>query len=572
MGARWCFVVNRVVVVLLVVGYFPTGTIQAAVNGGRQEQCITSSNKAGYCMSAKSCNSSTFVDLRSGDDKSCSDASLHCCPIAEAETPSGKSRSPLYTQCDSNRGYCVLSEMCSVRTFRLRSNRCPSFAEVCCPKTAVVDDFLEPVEAVVTTTAPSTTTSSTASSGTAASSTTESYGSDSIASSTAESYGSDTIANSTTESSGATSTASGIITSTIPALDLPPPTTTSTTTTSTYEEKGTSETDDLGSLESFIGSEGTSSIASPATETLDFIHKLMPEFTPENFTYHDCGQRNRNGVAKNTISQEFLAEYGELPWMVALLQLPEKRYCCNGALIESNAVLTTVHCVSKCGDSAAHLLVRVGEWDMSSADEMMLPRKDIGVKNVHKHPDYQASSLINNIAVLQLNVPLEYQATVQPVCLPSAEYSLMNHETMIATGWGAFVKGNTESAGSKILKRLDLQRVESSICKEKLKAEQKPFEFNMDQSFVCANTNHGDRERPCGGDAGSPVVVEIPGTVDRYYLHGLVSWGYSCSQRRNTYTVLTQVVHFRKWIDETLNKLKKKNKKSKNKSADARRV
>uniref|UniRef100_A0A182SEH3 Peptidase S1 domain-containing protein n=1 Tax=Anopheles maculatus TaxID=74869 RepID=A0A182SEH3_9DIPT len=193
------------------------------------------------------------------------------------------------------------------------------------------------------------------------------------------------------------------------------------------------------------------------------------------------------------------------------------------------------------------MLVRVGEWNMSSTDEMIIAREEIGVRNVHIHPAYFQSSLINNIALLELKDSIHYQPTVQPVCLPSTE-QLRGGENMIATGWGTMVR--QDASFTQLLKRLDLQRVETSICKKELKTGHSPYRFDLHQSFVCVKANHPDQERPCDGDAGSPVVVEYPNTVDRYYLHGLVSWGYGCNQQRVRHTVLTHVAYFRNWIDD----------------------
>uniref|UniRef100_A0A182MAN8 Peptidase S1 domain-containing protein n=1 Tax=Anopheles culicifacies TaxID=139723 RepID=A0A182MAN8_9DIPT len=409
MSERWCLAVVLAVVAL--VGYFPSRTIQAAVNGAQQERCITSSNKTGYCMPESSCQDEALVDLRINTAEACA-----------TNTPTYEETVPTEINGYENS-----------------------------------DNMLENAE---------------------------------------------------------DSTSSAVLSPT------------------------------------------------PATDTSDILPDLMPEFTPENFTYQECGQRNRNGVAKNTINQEFFAEYGELPWMVALLKQSEKVYCCNGALISSNAILTTAHCVLNCGHPNTKILVRVGVWNMSSTADTTESRKEFLIKNVHKYPDYYPTSPGNNIAVLQLNESVQYQATVQPVCLPPPKIELTSRENMIASGWGKMRNQNT--AYNNILKRLDLQREETELCKANVKLAQK--NNNLHESFVCATTNHGDREKPCGGDAGSPVVVELPGSTERYYLHGLVSWGYSCNQTSNSRTVLTHVAHFRQWIDETLEALKKGNKKSKKKA------
>lgn len=66
-----------------------------------------------------------------------------------------------------------------------------------------------------------------------------------------------------------------------------------------------------------------------------------------------CGIRNPNGIDfKITGNKEHEAEYGEFPWMVAILDnnytpgTPDKRLLlCGGSLITPNVVLTAAHCV-----------------------------------------------------------------------------------------------------------------------------------------------------------------------------------------------------------------------------------
>lgn len=548
MSERWHFVAGPAVVVILLVGYFPAGSIQGAVDGSQQEPCTTSTNKDGYCMPKEKCHDQHLLDLRTSH--SCSNVSQYCCPVA-ADTVSSWSKRKQFTECDSNRGYCVNSDMCSVRTFRLRSNRCPSFEEVCCPKNAFPEETITNTESAriaSTTTAPPTSTS--------------------IVVTTAEVVTPSTTTIKKTDSSPTTQLPDRVVegcaecdawsssnASKINALNVIATSAESlgTETGSTTEpnvEHDPKETTNVTSMDenSFLDVPVANPNTLLARNTTSSLSALLPEFTPENFSYHACGQRNALGVVEHTVNEDFRAEYGEFPWMVALFELPEKRYCCNGALIDRNAILTTAHCVTRCGGQALKIVARVGEWNMSSSDEMIIPREEIGVTSVHIHPAYFPSSLVNNIALLELKDSVHYQATVQPVCLPSTEQQLRSSENMIATGWGAMV--GQDSSFVQILKRLDLQRVETSICKNELRTVHSPYRFTLHQSFVCVSANHPDQERPCDGDAGSPVVVEIPNTVDRYYLHGLVSWGYSCNQKRIKHTVLTHVAYFRNWIDD----------------------
>lgn len=60
--------------------------------------------------------------------------------------------------------------------------------------------------------------------------------------------------------------------------------------------------------------------------------------------------------------------------------------------------------------------VRLGEWDASSASEP-IPAQEYQVSRVFVHPQYTASNLRNNIAILRLgaNVPLGQTPSITTV-------------------------------------------------------------------------------------------------------------------------------------------------------------
>lgn len=84
-------------------------------------------------------------------------------------------------------------------------------------------------------------------------------------------------------------------------------------------------------------------------------------------------------------------------------------------------------------------MLRAGEWDSQSRSEIY-PHQDRYVSKVIKHDYFNATSLVNNIALIFLDKPFILRDNVGTVCLPSQDFNYKN-ETCYASGWGKDVFG-----------------------------------------------------------------------------------------------------------------------------------
>ncbi|XP_062140889.1 phenoloxidase-activating factor 2 [Drosophila sulfurigaster albostrigata] len=281
----------------------------------------------------------------------------------------------------------------------------------------------------------------------------------------------------------------------------------------------------------------------------DLPNKIDKKDEPINpvVTNKGCGYRNPNGITfKITGALDQEAEFAEFPWMVAVLREESQLnlYECGGAIITPDVILTAAHCVYN--KDAQSLIVRAGEWDTQTKEEP-IPHEDRYVKEIIYHEQFNKGSLYNDVALLFLESPLEFKASIQPVCLPNIgeQFDL---ERCFATGWGKNKFGK-DGEYQVILKKIDLPTVAHEKCQTNLRSTRLGKHFILHDSFICAG---GEKDRDtCKGDGGSPLVCPIKGQPNRFKSAGLVAWGIGCGEE-NVPGVYASVSYLRPWIDQKL--------------------
>ncbi|XP_038058130.1 atrial natriuretic peptide-converting enzyme-like [Patiria miniata] len=241
----------------------------------------------------------------------------------------------------------------------------------------------------------------------------------------------------------------------------------------------------------------------------------------------ECG---RQGQMPRVVSGRDVLP-GEVPWMVSLSH-PKRQnvdHYCGGALISNKWVITAGHCVS--GFLEPKILA--GTVNLTSDDGYEQVRQS---KRSIPFPSY-INYNYNDIALLELEVPVSISDRVRPVCLPPRNDSHLTAEGSSASvsGWGGTVPfGYTPH----ILQTARATIINTENCKN--------FEdiSYVNERVVCCMNQYGE-QNSCKGDSGGPLTVSDAG---KWYQIGLVSRGGtpSCSAPRQVvvYSRLAQFLDF----------------------------
>ncbi|XP_061454082.1 coagulation factor IX-like [Rhineura floridana] len=221
---------------------------------------------------------------------------------------------------------------------------------------------------------------------------------------------------------------------------------------------------------------------------------------------------------------------GEVPWQVYLLS-PEQKGFCGGSIVNERWIITAAHCL----EFVPHTVV-AGEHNVDTKDGTEQYRR---VARVIPHPTYNATNKYHNdIALLELDSPLELNHYVTPICIADKEFtnSLLRNGLGSVSGWGKLTFQGREAS---ILQVLKIRYVDRPTCLRSTR-------FTILANMFCAG-DPNDAKDTCQGDSGGPYATDIE---DTWFLTGITSWGEQCAQK-GKYGVYTRVSKYTKWIRNT---------------------
>uniref|UniRef100_A0A182Q050 Peptidase S1 domain-containing protein n=1 Tax=Anopheles farauti TaxID=69004 RepID=A0A182Q050_9DIPT len=252
----------------------------------------------------------------------------------------------------------------------------------------------------------------------------------------------------------------------------------------------------------------------------------------------DCGKRKITKMP--LIVNGVRSMSGEWPWHAAVFALSKRSrdYRCGGTLVSQRYILTAASCVSDWHHKKRPFIVQLGQHQLW---ESSLTGREARVLEVETSSD-------SMMALLKLEVDVQYDDYIQPICLPSGpanETANSNGEIRIG-GTGVIAGyGQTDPDGnpSAFLQATLMPIVDSGLC-----VIYRIFDKHEAHSMFCAG--HGNGTNACRGDEGGGFYEESQQGI--WTLTGVIGKINVYRKRCDPYGYvgLANVLHYLEWIVE----------------------
>ncbi|KAL0850891.1 hypothetical protein ABMA28_006800 [Loxostege sticticalis] len=209
-----------------------------------------------------------------------------------------------------------------------------------------------------------------------------------------------------------------------------------------------------------------------------------------------------------------LTTINQYPEMVQVLQNHGTNFMhvCGSSILNNRAILSAAHCTAL-GHSdmpTNSVRIRYGSSFRSSGGTVLT------INRIINHPNYNPSTMDNDISILWVNGNIPVTATSRPARIAGSRYYPADNQVVWAAGWGFTIYDDMNSM-SEQLRHVQIWTVNQDICRQRYLSTPMRITDNM----LCSGVlDVGGRDQ-CTMDSGGPLFHN--GVVV-----GVCSFGMGC--------------------------------------------
>ncbi|XP_062485199.1 acrosin-like isoform X3 [Pezoporus occidentalis] len=160
------------------------------------------------------------------------------------------------------------------------------------------------------------------------------------------------------------------------------------------------------------------------------------------------------------------------------------------------------------------------------------------IRKLIAHPYYSKVTEENDIALLELDRPLQCNDYIQLICVPDMSIRVSQLTDCYISGWGSRKAKSASSA--TVLQEAKVHLINVNTCNSS-----EWYQGDIHTHNLCAGYPEGGTDS-CQGDSGGPLMCK-DNNSDFFWLVGVTSWGEGCGRAQRP-GIYTSTQHFYNWM------------------------